>query len=671
MGVPWGSINIGLVGEAPEIPNPLTYWQNKQNDLILSFLFRGALKYDDRLGTYEWDIANCDIADLSKVSCTLNTNNTWSDGTKIQKDDIVATLQAFKNSPPNDKMKAFLAGVTFTANGDTVQISHKEKNSLMLDLLTYPIVRSDMLERIRTGRFSKDGYITSGSYTFLEKEKNSELGYDRITIVKSEKNPGKWWLDKYHFLFFPNTSALKQWAENISIIVPGKQEEKMMLGPRFGPYEYALYEYIGFFLNTDTVNSEIRKHIVLQAETNLDGKVVEWERPINALFDLGASGSAPVKIEKTFADVMRSIGYTKPDEKLALLEKDTGVLTGSSVTYEDNKYTELPSKKKVNFSEAADGTILISGRVPTWVTAISINGYTLKEYLPGNNRFSYKVSLADGTVKEGENTYEVVFDTSTGSGVVDTVTIYYEKDTKKLAEDKKTVEDAALAKLNTPDLIKKRLDLVNAEKIKVQALDPRYYYDATFSPYTFRLMYITEPWSLAIYAGAVSEALTHLGVKGEITQIDGKWLTEMLALGKKEYDGIIVGFEANGRLSRIGQIFLSSEAKNGINFSKIESKNLDTLFAALRISSTAEKTREIEQNIQSYIEKEGFFLPISSPLHTLYIDKNLKGIKQIPTFQDITSLYELLREASIKEQYVLKLEGKWIGDFFSWLFHRL
>lgn len=138
----------------------------------------------------------------------------------------------------------------------------------------------------------------------------------------------------------------------------------MMLGPRFAPYEYALYEYIGLFLNTDTVNSEIRKHIVLQAETNLDGKVVEGERPISALFDLSGSGSTPVKIEKTFADVMRSIGYTKPDEKLALLEKDTGVLTGSSVTYEDNKYVEVPSKKKVNFSEVADGTILISGRVP-------------------------------------------------------------------------------------------------------------------------------------------------------------------------------------------------------------------------------------------------------------------------------------------------------------------
>jgi hypothetical protein len=43
----------------------------------------------------------------------------------------------------------------------------------------------------------------------------------------------------------------------------------MMLGPRFGAYEYALYEYIGFFINTDSVDKEIRKHIILQSETSL------------------------------------------------------------------------------------------------------------------------------------------------------------------------------------------------------------------------------------------------------------------------------------------------------------------------------------------------------------------------------------------------------------------
>jgi MarR-like DNA-binding transcriptional regulator SgrR of sgrS sRNA len=72
-------------------------------------LFRGLLKYDDRKGTYGGDIANCDISNIAKISCTLNPNNgNWSDGTKIQTDDVIATLQAFRANPPNEKMKAFL-----------------------------------------------------------------------------------------------------------------------------------------------------------------------------------------------------------------------------------------------------------------------------------------------------------------------------------------------------------------------------------------------------------------------------------------------------------------------------------------------------------------------------------------------------------------------------------
>lgn len=98
----------------------------------------------------------------------------------------------------------------------------------------------------------------------------------------------------------------------------------------------------------------------------------------------------------------------------------------------------------------------------------------------------------------------------------------------------------------------------------------------------------------------------------------------MLQSGNKDYDFIIIPFEANGRLSRIGQVFLSSEAKNGINFAKIESKKLDTLFAELRVASIKEETEKVEQQILDYMQAEGFFLSLSSPLHTLYVDKNLK-----------------------------------------------
>lgn len=53
MGVPGGSINIGLVGESPTIPNPMKYSQNKQYDLILSFLFRSLIRYNNELSVYE------------------------------------------------------------------------------------------------------------------------------------------------------------------------------------------------------------------------------------------------------------------------------------------------------------------------------------------------------------------------------------------------------------------------------------------------------------------------------------------------------------------------------------------------------------------------------------------------------------------------------------------
>ncbi len=121
---------------------------------------------------------------------------------------------------------------------------------------------------------------------------------------------------------------------------------------------------------------------------------------------------------------------------------------------------------------------------------------------------------------------------------------------------------------------------------------------------------------------------------------------------------LIIGFEANGRFSRIGQIFLSSEAKKGINFAKVESKTLDALFASLRISYIKETTDTLLTKIADYMQSEAFFLPISSPLHTFSVDKNLKGIQKIMTFQDITTLYNVIRKASIKEEYVLNTSGK-------------
>lgn len=667
VGVPGGSINIGLVGESPTIPNPMKYSQNKQYDLILSFLFRSLIRYNNELSVYEWDLGTCDLSDLSKISCTLSGSGEWSDGTKIQVDDIVATYQAFKENPPNDKMRAFLGNVRITSkNKNTVEISASEQNSLMLDLLTSPILRSDMIERIRTDRLWKDGYVTSWAYVFLENEKNTQYGYDRVTIGRNDKNNAIGWLDKYNFLFFPDDASLERSADILSVIVPNEPYAKMLLGPRYSWYEYAMYEYIGLFLNTDTIGNAIRKNIILQSASTLSGTVSKNERAIGELFP--KNEKTPLKLEKNLADILKEWWYKKVDESIALLDANTGLLSGSSIVYDKSIYFDTPSRDKVIWSEVADGELTLAGNVPTWVKSVIINGYTLQEFRPWNNRFTYKVSLTDGTLKEWDNTYTLEFESLAGQTTPrDSITLWYYRDTEKLKSAQKNLEDTYLAKLNTPELVAERLKKAAEEKKKLQELNPRFYYNKEYQPFELKLMYLSDPWSLENYAKSVSESLLAIGIKTEISVISSKDFSVMLQKGEKNYDLLIIGFEANGRFSRIGQIFLSSEAKKWINFAKIESKNLDSLFANLRVSYITEKTDEILHKIGDIMQTEAFFLPISSPLHVLYVDRWLKWVKTISTFQDITTLYSVLEKVSIKEQYVLHLEGKWLLWFFSWI----
>lgn len=125
----------------------------------------------------------------------------------------------------------------------------------------------------------------------------------------------------------------------------------MLLGPRFVPYEYAMYEYIGLFLNTDTINNAIRKYVLLQSQSGLSGSVVKNERPISELFP--QSTKTPIKLEKNLSDILRDAGYRKADDRMSALEQDNGMLSGSSIEYGTNIYFDTPSKSKIVFSEVA------------------------------------------------------------------------------------------------------------------------------------------------------------------------------------------------------------------------------------------------------------------------------------------------------------------------------
>jgi hypothetical protein len=70
------------------------------------------------------------------------------------------------------------------------------------------------------------------------------------------------------------------------------------------------------------LSTDMRRQLYGKIQETLSGQIVETERPIQNIFSYG-SGIENLKLEKNLSDVMRSIGYTKIDEKLALLNQET------------------------------------------------------------------------------------------------------------------------------------------------------------------------------------------------------------------------------------------------------------------------------------------------------------------------------------------------------------
>lgn len=198
---------------------------------------------------------------MTIIRCTLKDDAVWSDATRIKTDDIVSSIDMFRKRAPNKDIRRFLETVTVTKNGDTVELRSTQRSPHMIDILTYPIIRSDIIEKTRSGSIDKQNYVTSGPYIFSEIVTDKEYGFDRITLVRNEKWRKSTWLDKIHFKFFKDLPSLERSTETLTIIIPPIKNEKLEIGPRFREYLYTNYEYFSVFLNTKSMSKILRNSL--------------------------------------------------------------------------------------------------------------------------------------------------------------------------------------------------------------------------------------------------------------------------------------------------------------------------------------------------------------------------------------------------------------------------
>jgi ABC-type transport system substrate-binding protein len=667
--VKWGSISIGMVGTTAKVMDPFGYGSDDATDLVYRFLFRWLVRYDIATSVYTGDLTNCDLRDMTNISCTLRDDAVWSDGTRIKLDDIIASIDTFRRTASNSDIRTLLQSVSVSKDGESINIKSTQKSPYMIEVLTYPVVRSDVIAAIGSGTITTKNYITSGPYILSETVTDPEYGYDRITLVRNDKWAGVTWLDKISFKFFKDLTSLERSAETLTIVIPPVKNENLELGRRFREYLYTNYEYFGVFLNTKSMSRILRNTLHWQIGTSFSGNIIDDHKRVDTIFQSG-SALLPTDGLKWFSDVLRELGYIKKSEMISKLNQASTTVSGEAV-YPIAKYWSNKADVTTLLIDTPTTELVLTGKVPASTTSVSVNGYILQEFAPGNTTFAYKVSTASGTIRDGLNTYILNVGQSDNNTDTETLSIYLSTDSTKMTEYKKQIQDTYNAAQNTPALMAAR-EREKWEKMKLlQTLADEYYYNDKNEIFQVRIGYVSGPQSTEAYGTSIDKALRLLGVKTELIPYGPKEIQSMIASGERKYDLLVIGVSVEWSLSGIGQLFSASENRpGGVNFSNVENRSLDTLFAQLRGTTDPSKRVTIEQSIAKIINTESFFVPISSPYHRIWIDRNISGIAQVDIIPDIASLEWVLVGTSIVENYI-RDPNKSVAGFLGWIRSKL
>lgn len=666
-----GSISIGIVDTTPNPLDPFQYGKNDSTDLLYRFIFRWLIRYDSVWASYKWDLTTCDLSDIQLIRCTLRDDAVWSDGTRIKTDDIIASIEAFKKLAANQEILSFLETVTVKKNGDSIEIKSSQKSPHMIELLTYPIIKSDVIIAIQSGTIDTKKYITSGPYTLSETITDKEYWFDRITLIRNEKWAGSTWLDKIHFKFFRDSMSLERSGETLNIVIPPAKNEKIDMWPRFREYLYTNYEYFSVFLNTKTMSRILRNSLHWQIGTSFSGNIVDDHKKTDSIFS-AIGPILPSGNLKWFPDILRELGYTKKTEIISKLEQTNTTIVSWELVFKTAKYWSNKADVTTLFVDDIPKEIVLTGKVPANTQSVTINGYTLKEFIPGNTTFSYKVSVSDGTLIDGKNIYSLLLTFNTGKTETEDLTIYISWNENTINEYKKVLLDEYLATQNTPALIANR-ERGKEEKLKqANELRDEFYYNNSNQVFTIRIGYIVGPQSTETYAKNIDTALRLLGIKTELISYNPKEIQTLIMSGERNYDILVIGISVEWSLANIGQLFGNNGSKNSnLNFSSIENRSLETLFSELRWTTDLNKVQNIEQDISKIMNTESFFIPVSSPYHRIWVDRNIKGIPQVDLVPDIVSFVDVFINTSIKENYIRDMQNKNISGFFSWILSKL
>ena len=707
--IEWGSISEAIIGSFPSF-NPLVP-SNDHNAYINGLLYRSLLEYSTVSWNFESDLASCDRENLLYITCSVDANAIWSDGTSITPDDIRATLNIIKETKVNPIVASLLEWSVIEISDNTITFTNSTKDINFLQVLLQPILPAKVVERLDSdnidGKFSEINGVYSGRFTLASISQDETVGITKITLGKNENYFENdmyiqflilnLFRDETHFLKNKNSFNIfndKEW------IIAGSV-------PRLEDKKYTLTQFVGSFFNSETLDLELRKYISQALDrdeiinTIWDDNVQESLNPFLSDINIDINSS-----DFNIDDYMKSKGYFSKTNLLknviAIEEQQqqkaeeeanatqiisneaqvTPLIESSKKVQSKLSYITSPTQNRYNFT--SEDNVLITWRVDEWVDAVYIGEYKLSWFEPWDNVFYYRLLESYDSIVEWENTYELSFEINGEKKRIEEFTYVYYTDTDKLSEVQNSffddVDGTEFPREETENDIdensstssKVEIDNLNMSSSDIQWLSNSLYYNASWDPFSITLIYTQADASMEVAVQKIKDLLEESGIAVNLSVVDLWDVTVKLRNETLEYDVMVLWINLGYFDSNIFPYFHSSQVQNWYNFANYKKLSVDILLEELKSNNLeVSKKEELEEKMLDIIKDDAIVKVFYTPKISLLVDKNIKNYNFPGFLSDSKDRYYPLLQSYLTEKRVINSDDKSIGWFFMYLIGKL
>jgi len=707
--IEWGSVSEAIIGSFPSF-NPLVP-SNDHNAYINGLLYRSLLEYSTDSNNFESDLASCDRENLLFISCVIDTNAVWSDGTNITPEDVKATLNIIRETRVNPIIASLLDNTTIETWDTTITFSNTNKDINFLQVLLQPILPAKVVERLDSdnidGKFSEINGVYSGRFTLASISQDETVGITKITLWKNESyfNNDMYiqflilnlFRDETHFLKNRNSFNIFNDKNNI---VAGSI-------PRLEDKQYTLSQFVASFFNSESLDLELRKFIsgVLERDKIVDAV---WENKVLTSLNPFLS-DIDIDVDNNDFDIEEYMNEKWFYSKTSLLKNIIAQETAQQETAQNNQiisqeaqiqeeiipakvqselsYVISPTTQRYNF--ISEDNVLITWQVDAGVEAVYIWEYQLSGFSPGDDVFYYRLLESFDSIVEGENNYEIYFETNGEKRFIEEFTYVYYTDSEELTRVQETffnsqetqsfpreqisdeIETQEDSQAETPQLANE-IENLEISTEQIQQLSDNLYYNASWEAFSLDITYTKSD---ALMESAMQEMVRLLeenGIAVNLIVTDLGDITVKLRNESLEYDIILLWINLGYFDSNIFPYMHSSQAKNGYNFSNYKKLSVDILLEELKSNNLeVSKKQELEEKMLDIIKDDAIIKVFYTPKISLLVDRNIKNYNFPDFIPDATTRYYPLLNSYLTEKRMIDTDDKSAFGFIAFLFRQL